>query len=89
MVFFQFADAVDKSWQNAHSFFLFNGGEIREQYLAYRENQISKEDIKSYVYEFCKRNQKGIDAIIEPILTYDQSILLSEMKRIYAESLQE
>ena len=49
MVFFQFADAVDKSWQNAHSFFLFNGGEIIEQYLAYRENQISKEDIKSYV----------------------------------------
>jgi len=81
MVFFQFADAVDKSWQNAHSFFLFNGGEIREQYLAYRENQISKEDIKSYVYEFCKRNQKGIDAIIEPILTYDQSTLLSEMKK--------
>lgn len=81
MVFFQFADAVDKSWQNAHSFFLFNGGEIREQYLAYRENQISKEDIKSYVSEFCKRNQKGIDAIIEPILTYDQSTLLSEMKK--------
>ena len=80
-VFFHYADAVDKSWQNAHLFFLSNGCEIREQYLSFRENMMSKDDIKSYVSDFCQRKQTGIVAIIEQMLTYDSTTLLSEMKK--------
>ena len=80
-LFFQYADAVDKSWQNAHLFFLSNGCEIREQYLSYRENKISKDDIKSYVSDFCQRKQTEVVAIIEQMLTYDQTTFLSEMKK--------
>lgn len=81
--FYKYAEAIDRTWLNAHSFFAFNP-DLKDKYLEYRIGNISKEELKAFIAAFCKDNADQICRIFEKDVAYDESILLEEMyKNLY------
>ncbi len=78
--FFKYAEAIDKTWDNAHSFFV-SKPELRYKYLEYRTDNISKEKLKAFIAAFCKDNATPICQIFEKDVAYDKSVLLDEMNK--------
>jgi len=82
-IFYKYAEAIDKTWTNAHSFFVSNS-ELRDKYLEYRTGGISKEDLRIYLAAFCEENTSRICAMFEKDVPFDKDILLDEVyKNLY------
>ncbi len=82
-LFYKYAEAIDKTWDNAHCFFVSNG-ELRDKYLEYRTGEISKEGLKTYIATFCAENASRICAVFEQGISFDRGVLLDEMyKNLY------
>lgn len=77
--FFNYAYAINDSWKNAEKFFQENSILI-DKYLEYREEKISKVDLRKYVHEFCCEKKAEIQNMLEPPFNNMKCILLSEME---------
>jgi DNA adenine methylase len=61
--FFKYAEMMDASWDKALDF--FNSNQILvDTYLQYREEKITKEELKAFVHDFCKEKNGDILQII-------------------------
>ena len=76
--FFEFANAIDKSWVAAYDFFASHK-ELVQLYLKYRNNEIGKDELKSKIKEFCKHHSDEINKIIIDFKDLP-SVLLKEME---------
>ncbi len=76
--FYSFASAIDCSWNKAHIFFI-NNIDLKDLYISYRNNHLTKADLKSEIHEFCISKQ---DEILEINSEFKHlpSILLKEME---------
>lgn len=77
--FFWYAELMDKSWQNCVKFFNDNLILV-EKYLEYRENEISKEELKMFIHDFCVSKKDKILAILGKELASLPSIITKEME---------
>ena len=78
-VFFRYVEQIDKSWENALKF--FNKNKILvEIYLQYRNDKISKDELKSQICQFCRNKKNDILDIIGDEFFLSQCILLKEME---------
>ena len=77
--FFHYVELIDKSWIKAFKFFNKNKTLI-DLYLQYRNNKISKEELKSQICQFCKDKKNDILNIIGKTFFSHTCILLEEME---------
>ncbi|MDD7317601.1 MAG: DNA adenine methylase [Prevotella sp.] len=77
--FFKYARMIDRSWCNVLNFFKSNLTLI-DTYIKYRNENISKENLKLIVHEFCKEKKADILNIIETEFCSYPCILLKEME---------
>lgn len=77
--FYKYAEEMDSSWRNAAAFFNANSI-LKERYLEYRNELISKEELKRFVHSFCREKQEVILDIIGPTFNTLPCILLKEME---------
>ena len=81
--FFKYAEALAKTWENAHTFFISNTI-LKDKYLEYRKGIKTKDELKSFVASFCSEKELDIYAIFEKEIVFNGSVLLSEMiKNLY------
>ena len=78
--FFHYTEMIDKSWKNAVLFFSDNQVLI-DTYIKYRNDEISKEDIKSFVHQFCKEKKEDILHIIGEEYSSLPCVLIKEMEK--------
>lgn len=77
--FFRYAEIMDKSWENAVLFFKKNKILV-DTYIKFRNAEISNEELKSFVHQFCKDKEGEILNIIgEEYFSYS-CILVKEME---------
>lgn len=76
--FFSYVELIDKSWDNCVKF-LRNNHVLVEEYLEYREDKISKEELKQFIYEFCACKKDEICAILGEKFGSLPSIIIKEM----------
>lgn len=55
---------MDKSWENCNRFFR-NNYILVDKYLEYREEKISKDELKQFIHDFCNCKKEEIYAILE------------------------
>lgn len=78
--FFHYAEMMDKSWENAVSFFNDNSILV-DTYLRYRNDEISKEDLKSFIHQFCEDKEGDILYIVGEEFAPYSRILIKEMEK--------
>lgn len=76
--FFLYAENIDKSWIRAYDFFSAHD-ELIDLYINYRNDAISKYELKLGVKKFCNDNSESIMYIIDDFKDYS-SILIKEME---------
>lgn len=77
--FFIYTEEMDKSWENAVSFFNSNLFLI-ETYIDYRQELIGKKDLKAFIHAFCGNKKDIILDILGDIFRIYPSILLKELE---------
>ena len=77
--FFWYAELMDKSWENCVKFFNSNHVLI-EKYIEFREEKISKEELKRFVNEFCVSKKDDIFAILGKEIASLPSVIMKEME---------
>ena len=77
--FFRYATMMDRSWENAVSFFKDNKILV-DTYLKLRNNEISNDDLKIFVHQFCKDKKEDILHIIGKEFNSYPCILIKEME---------
>ena len=64
IAFFKYAEAIDKSWENAAVFFERHRFLI-DTYIKYRSGVLNNEELERFIHTFCENNQKNILDILE------------------------
>lgn len=77
--FFNYAELMDASWQNSVTFFN-NNKVLVETYIRYRNNEITKEELKSIITQFCKEKKDEVLSIIGSEFASYSCIILQEME---------
>lgn len=77
--FFKHAQLIDATWKNAELFFHSNSSLI-DLYIKYREQHISKEELKSHIHSFCIDKQSDILNIIGDFFASLPCVLLKEIE---------
>lgn len=77
--FFWYAELMDKSWENCDCFFRDNHVLV-DKYIEYREEKISKEELKEFVHAFCESKQEEIFAILGKEIASLPSVIIKEME---------
>lgn len=78
--FFYYVEMMDKSWKNALLFFNDNIVLV-DIYIKYRNNEICKDELKSYVTQFCKDKKEDILNIIGDEYSSYPCILIKEIEK--------
>lgn len=78
--FYIYTEAINNSWINAKNFFDENNYLIN-LYLEYRNNIITKTDLKENIKHFCINKKEQICNILDTRLQFLPSILVEEMKK--------
>ena len=78
-LFFQYVEQIDNSWKNAEVFFHDNFFLV-DTYLRYRHEELTKEELKSAIHQFCFEKQSDILHIIGTEFSAYPCILLTEME---------
>lgn len=77
--FFSCAEAIDRSWERAHNFFEDNRLPLKERYLSYRDDEMSRDALKSFVADFCNEKSDDIQAIVGTDIRFDRQVFMKEM----------
>lgn len=77
--FFQYAEAMDASWENAERFFR-NNNELVDVFIGFRNGQIDKESLKKYIGNFCSTQKNTIKSILTDDFCNVTCILEKEME---------
>lgn len=77
--FFWYAELMDKSWENCNRFF-HNNYILVDKYLEYREEKISKDELKQFIHDFCNCKKEEIYAILGKEIGALPSIIMKEME---------
>lgn len=77
--FFQYAEAMDTSWENAERFFL-NNKELVDVYIGFRNGQIDKASLKKHISNFCSTKKDTIKSILTDDFCNVACILEKEME---------
>lgn len=77
--FFGYVTLMDRSWENCVKFF-HNNLVLVDKYIDYREDKISKDELKSFCHQFCLSKKDEISAIIGPELSSFPSVIVKEME---------
>ena len=77
--FFQYAEAMDKSWKAAASFFQANPSLV-DTYLNYRMERMEKDTLKSHIHAFCQTHKEDIQNIMDEVFQPFPSILIQEIE---------
>lgn len=77
--FFWYAELMDKSWENCNRFFR-NNYILVDKYLEYREEKISKDELKQFIHDFCNCKKEEIYAILGKEIGALPSIIMKEME---------
>ena len=77
--FFRYATMMDRSWENAVSFFKDNKILV-DTYLKLRNNEINNDELKIFVHQFCKDKKEDILHIIGKEFNSYPCILIKEME---------
>ena len=77
--FFKYAEMMDASWREAAAFFDDNRILV-ETYVRYRNEEISKEELKAFVHHFCCDKKEEILSIIGKDFASCPCVLLEEME---------
>ena len=77
--FFWYSELMDASWENAVAFFK-NNIVLVDKYIEYREEKVTKEDLKQYIHDFCKEKKDEILSILGKELSSLPCILLKEIE---------
>lgn len=78
-IFFWYAELMDASWENTAAFFK-NNIVLVDKYIEYRNETVTKEDLKNYIHDFCKEKQDDILSILGKELSSLPCILLKELE---------
>ena len=78
--FFDYAEAIDNTWQNSERFF-YNHQELIEYYLNFRKGIITKDNLKNYIHYFCNNNIDDIERIVDQRILCLHLSLYDEMQR--------
>lgn len=76
--FYSYATIIDQSWEKAYNFFINNYGLI-DIYLSYRNDEITKEELKTNIKDFCLFKDEEILDITSSMRNVP-TILLKEME---------
>ena len=76
--FFDYAEKIDKSWENAHTFFEDNKSLV-DTYLLYQNDCITKEELKSEIAQFCHSKVIDIQNILGNAFHQSCDILVTEI----------
>lgn len=77
--FFRYVELMDASWENAVAFFKKNIVLV-DKYIEYREEKVSKEELKNYIHDFCKEKKDEILSILGKEFSSQPCILLKEIE---------
>ena len=77
--FFWYAELMDASWENTVTFFK-NNIILVDKYIEYREEKITKEELKHYIHGFCKEKKDEILKILGKEIASLPCILLKEIE---------
>lgn len=77
--FFKYAEMMDASWREAAAFFDDNRILV-ETYVRYRNEEISKEELKAFVHHFCCDKKEEILSIVGKDFASCPCVLLEEME---------
>lgn len=77
--FFYYVEQMDKSWENAVLFFNNNKALI-DMYLRYRDDEINKDELKTFIHQFCMNKKNDILQIIGEEFSSYSCILVKEME---------
>ncbi len=77
--FFQYAEAMDASWENAERFFRSNNGLV-DAYMEFRNGQLDKESLKKHIGNFCSTQKDTIRSILTGDFCNVTCILEEEMR---------
>ena len=77
--FFWYAELMDKSWENCNRFFR-NNYILVDKYLEYREEKISKDELKQFIHDFCNCKKEELYAILGKEIGALPSIIMKEME---------
>lgn len=75
--FFRYSELMDASWIKAREFFYSNNILI-ETYLEYRKDKITKEELKTFVHNFCKEKENDLIQIIGDEFAQYPCVLIKE-----------
>ena len=78
--FFDYAFAINNSWKKAEAFFQSNTVLV-DKYLEYREDYISKVELRQFVRDFCNEKGNEILKILEPSFAKMKCVLKAEMEK--------
>lgn len=77
--FFRYVELMDASWEKAVAFFKKNIVLV-DKYIEYREEKVSKEELKNYIHDFCKEKKDEILSILGKEFSSQPCILLKEIE---------
>jgi len=77
--FFRYAELMDASWENALKFFKDNLILV-DKYVEYRDEKLTKEDLKEFVHTFCIEKETDVMDILGKDLSSLPCILLNELE---------
>ena len=77
--FFWYAKLMDRSWENSKAFFIENRILV-EKYVEYREDKITKDDLKKFLHEFCVDKESDIYDILGKEIASLPSVIIKEME---------
>lgn len=78
--FFTYAELMDRSWKNCASFFHDNYILV-EKYIEYREEHLTKENLKDFIHEFCRNKEDDILTILGKEMISLPSVITKEMEK--------
>lgn len=77
--FFRYVEMIDESWKRALTFFESNKI-IVDTYLSYRREELSKDEIKNFINNFCFNKKEEILKIIGDEFNSYSCVLIKEMQ---------
>ena len=78
--FYHYSELINSSWKNSKSFFI-NNTNLIDTYKAYRNEYISKQELKSSIHKFCKCKEVELKQLFGEELFCMSSVIQTEFEK--------